>query len=121
MPDDEIPNQRIYPSDLWPEHALTARQRQIEAEDRADAARVVRAPDEPPPGWKEDYVAELIAFTGDEKLDSHVDQVDITAYAAQKMHAHGALSKTSIASEAEEEDEHYTKAESYGGMYGWKR
>lgn len=121
LPDDEIPNQRLYPSDLWPEHALTARQRQIEAEDRADAVRVVRAPDEPPQGWKEDYVAELVAFTGDDKLDSHVDQVDITAYAAQKMHAHGVVSKASIASEAEEEDEYHTKAESYGGMYGWKR
>jgi predicted phage terminase large subunit-like protein len=35
--------------------------------------------------WLEDYIAELGMFTGDEKLDSYSDQVDVTAYAVNEI------------------------------------
>lgn len=34
--------------------------------------------------WLEDFEAELVQFTGDEKLDAHDDQVDVLAYAVQE-------------------------------------
>ena len=35
--------------------------------------------------WKEDFVAECVQFTGDEKQDAHDDQVDAFAYAVQQL------------------------------------
>jgi predicted phage terminase large subunit-like protein len=35
--------------------------------------------------WLEDFVAELVQFTGDEKQDAHDDQVDAFAYAVQQL------------------------------------
>ena len=35
--------------------------------------------------WKEDFVAECVQFTGDEKQDAHDDQVDCLAYAVQQL------------------------------------
>jgi predicted phage terminase large subunit-like protein len=35
--------------------------------------------------WKEEFVAELVQFTGDEKQDAHDDQVDAFAYAVQQL------------------------------------
>ena len=35
--------------------------------------------------WKEDFVAECVQFTGDEKQDAHDDQVDAFAYAVQQV------------------------------------
>jgi predicted phage terminase large subunit-like protein len=35
--------------------------------------------------WLGDYVAELGMFTGDEKLDSYTDAVDVTAYAIDEI------------------------------------
>jgi len=35
--------------------------------------------------WLEDFEAELVQFTGDEKLDPHDDQVDVLAYAVQEL------------------------------------
>jgi predicted phage terminase large subunit-like protein len=35
--------------------------------------------------WLEDYIAELGMFTGDEKLDSYTDAVDVTAYAVNEI------------------------------------
>ena len=42
--------------------------------------------------WVEDFVAELVQFTGDEDQDAHDDQVDCLAYAVQALDRHG-LSK----------------------------
>jgi predicted phage terminase large subunit-like protein len=39
--------------------------------------------------WKEDFVAECVQFTGDDKQDAHDDQVDCLAYAAQHMNMAG--------------------------------
>ena len=39
--------------------------------------------------WLEDYLAELVQFTGDEKMDSHDDCVDMTAYAIMSLTKHG--------------------------------
>ena len=35
--------------------------------------------------WIEDYIAELGMFTGDDKLDSYTDVVDVTAYAVNEL------------------------------------
>lgn len=35
--------------------------------------------------WVEDFLAELVQFTGDEKMDSHDDQVDMLAYFVQQV------------------------------------
>jgi predicted phage terminase large subunit-like protein len=35
--------------------------------------------------WLEDYIAELGMFTGDDKMDSYTDAVDITAYAVNEL------------------------------------
>jgi predicted phage terminase large subunit-like protein len=35
--------------------------------------------------WIEDYIAELGMFTGDDKLDSYTDAVDVTAYAVNEL------------------------------------
>jgi predicted phage terminase large subunit-like protein len=39
--------------------------------------------------WKEDFVAECVQFTGDEKQDAHDDQVDCLAYAVQQLDRFG--------------------------------
>lgn len=39
--------------------------------------------------WIEDFVAELVQFTGDEKKDSHDDQVDMLAWAVQAIDRSG--------------------------------
>jgi len=41
--------------------------------------------------WKEDFVAELTQFTGDDKQDAHDDQVDALAYAVQQLDQHPPL------------------------------
>jgi hypothetical protein len=43
----------------------------------------VYLPDSAP--WKEQFIAECVQFTGDEKQDAHDDQVDCLAYALQQM------------------------------------
>jgi predicted phage terminase large subunit-like protein len=35
--------------------------------------------------WREDFIAECVQFTGDEKQDAHDDQVDCLAYAVQHL------------------------------------
>jgi predicted phage terminase large subunit-like protein len=41
--------------------------------------------------WREDFVAELVMFTGDEKQDAFSDQVDALAYAVQQLEGHPPL------------------------------
>ena len=41
--------------------------------------------------WKEDFIAECVQFTGDEKQDAHDDQVDCLAYGVQLMNQSCAL------------------------------
>lgn len=41
--------------------------------------------------WIEDFLAELVQFTGDEKLDAHDDQVDMLAYFIQQVDRGGML------------------------------
>lgn len=45
---------------------------------KAEEGGIYLPPEAP---WLEDYLAELCAFTGDDKQDAHDDQVDMTAYA----------------------------------------
>jgi predicted phage terminase large subunit-like protein len=42
-------------------------------------------------GWIEDFVAELVQFTGDEKMDAHDDQVDMLAYFVQQLDRSGMM------------------------------
>jgi phage terminase large subunit-like protein len=35
--------------------------------------------------WREEFVAECVQFTGDDKQDAHDDQVDCLAYAVQQL------------------------------------
>lgn len=42
--------------------------------------------------WLDDYLAEMIVYTGDEAMDSHDDVVDVTAYAVQCLSRHGLAS-----------------------------
>lgn len=39
--------------------------------------------------WVEDFVGELVQFTGDEDQDAHDDQVDVLAYAVQSLDKYG--------------------------------
>lgn len=39
--------------------------------------------------WLEDFEAELLQFTGDEKLDAHDDQVDVLSYSVQELDRFG--------------------------------
>ena len=39
--------------------------------------------------WLEDFVAELVAFTGDDRKDAFDDQIDVVAYATSEMHRAG--------------------------------
>lgn len=50
--------------------------------------------------WLEDFLAELIVFTGDEKQDSYNDQVDVFAYSALALLRHGLLSPSVIEPDA---------------------
>lgn len=49
---------------------------------RAEAGQVWLPAEAP---WREDFLAELCAFTGDEELDAHDDQVDALAYAVMAI------------------------------------
>lgn len=51
----------------------------------AEAGRIFVPPSSSDHPWVDDYVSELVVFTGDEKEDDHDDQVDMTAYMAQEV------------------------------------
>ena len=55
---------------------------------RAEAGQIF-LPEAAP--WREDFVAELVMFTGDEKQDAFSDQVDALAYAVQHLQGHPPL------------------------------
>lgn len=52
----------------------------------------------------DDFLAELVQFTGDEKRDSHDDQVDVLAYAALCLARHGLACPIVITPDADESD-----------------
>src|SRR5262249_12797664 len=55
---------------------------------RAEAGQIF-LPESAP--WREDFVADLVMFTGDEKQDAYSDQVDALAYAVQQLEGHPPL------------------------------
>lgn len=55
--------------------------------------------------WLDDFLGELVAFTGDEKVDSFDDQVDCFGYSALSLLRHGLLSPDIINPEENDDDE----------------
>jgi predicted phage terminase large subunit-like protein len=53
--------------------------------------------------WLEDFLAELIQFTGDEKMDAHDDQTDVVCYAVNCLMRHGLAMPVVIDSDDDEE------------------
>lgn len=72
--------------------------------------------------WLEDYLAEMVQFTGDDKLDAHDDQVDMTAYAVLAMAEQGLFEAVDVGeTPCENEEWDYEADNDYGGMMGWRR
>lgn len=74
--------------------------------------------------WLADYLAELIQWTGDEKVDSFDDCVDCTAYSALALLRHGLLSPIAItpdsAYDRDEADTGIFMAEGDSAGYRWE-
>ncbi len=78
--------------------------------------------------WVEDFVAECVTFTGDDKLDAHDDQVDTLAYAVLALGEDGLMEPVTVGDDAvdtETDDsdtwERDDTSRDYGGMFGWRR
>lgn len=77
-------------------------------------------PDQAP--WLEDYVAEHVQYTGDDKLDAHDDQVDMTGYAVLSLSEQGLLETVDVGETPQEDEDDWDYGENdYGGMLGWRR
>jgi len=77
--------------------------------------------------WLEDFKAELVQFTGDDKVDAHDDQVDVLAYAVQELDRFGIISYPVVREEEQErfpsrpwdeDDRRQGRFERGGGLFG---
>lgn len=67
--------------------------------------------------WIEDFIAELVQFTGDEKLDAHDDQVDMLSYFVQQCDRGGMSLPSVITPEQAQRDLENMAGGGAGGIF----
>ena len=67
--------------------------------------------------WLEDFEGELLRFTGDDKIDAHDDQVDVTAWAVQELDRFGVAHYVAPLEQESEQESSWDQRDREAGRY----